>query len=314
MPDRVLMNALYADATDGTGTWTRAVMSALPTLPAARGSFDPMRAERVRFYRKVLYEIGFRHHRARLRVHPYAATSLDRKAALVILNDAFDEAHATGWHADLSARSIAMADRLATISQDQQRRLERTHGRPFSLLTPFPDDAFFSRPPAPGQGSPGRVTAAYWGGWHDRKGMRALLDAMPPSGAIHFHVTGSPPPEIAGRPDVTVEGRLTTDDLVALIDRVDVAVYPSHDEGFGLPPYESLLRGTPVVARALPSYRDFVRPGSRGFLAFARDHDAAHAIHEAARIGRVDPAEALATPTLGQARTLLAEQLTAWLA
>jgi glycosyltransferase involved in cell wall biosynthesis len=70
-----------------------------------------------------------------------------------------------------------------------------------------------------------------------------------------------PPLVLAGRVDdrarrlaapgrVLLAGRLSDDELAALYTAAAVLVFPSEDEGFGLPPVEALACGTPVAAYA----------------------------------------------------------------
>lgn len=53
-------------------------------------------------------------------------------------------------------------------------------------------------------------------------------------------------------PGVHVTGRLSDDALAALYTGARALVFPSDEEGFGLPPVEALACGTPVVACAVP--------------------------------------------------------------
>ena len=57
-------------------------------------------------------------------------------------------------------------------------------------------------------------------------------------------------------PDVTLTGRVTDDELAAIYTGAHALVFPSDDEGFGLPPVEALACGTPVVACDVPALRE----------------------------------------------------------
>ena len=78
---------------------------------------------------------------------------------------------------------------------------------------------------------------------------------------------------------VMLAGRVSDTELAALLSAADALVFPSLDEGFGLPPLEALACGTPVAAYAagaLPEVLDgatgvrLVEPGdAHGLLAAA---------------------------------------------
>jgi glycosyltransferase involved in cell wall biosynthesis len=57
-------------------------------------------------------------------------------------------------------------------------------------------------------------------------------------------------------PDVTLTGHVSDDELAAIYTGARALVFPSDDEGFGLPPIEALACGTPVVATDLPVLRE----------------------------------------------------------
>jgi glycosyltransferase involved in cell wall biosynthesis len=57
-------------------------------------------------------------------------------------------------------------------------------------------------------------------------------------------------------PDVTLTGRVSDDELAAIYSGARALVFPSDDEGFGLPTVEALACGTPVVATDLPVLRE----------------------------------------------------------
>lgn len=57
-------------------------------------------------------------------------------------------------------------------------------------------------------------------------------------------------------PDVTLTGRVPDEDLAAIYSGARALVFPSDDEGFGLPTVEALACGTPVVASDIPVLRE----------------------------------------------------------
>jgi len=68
--------------------------------------------------------------------------------------------------------------------------------------------------------------------------------------------------------DVILTGAVPDDDLAAIYSGARALVFPSDDEGFGLPPVEALACGTPVAASDVPAVREvlddratFVEPG-----------------------------------------------------
>jgi glycosyltransferase involved in cell wall biosynthesis len=58
--------------------------------------------------------------------------------------------------------------------------------------------------------------------------------------------------------DVRVLGRVPTPDLVQIYNAAEALVHPAFYEGFGLPPLEALLCGTPVVASNVASIPEVV--------------------------------------------------------
>jgi alpha-1,3-rhamnosyl/mannosyltransferase len=57
-------------------------------------------------------------------------------------------------------------------------------------------------------------------------------------------------------PDVTLTGQVSDDELAAIYSGAHALVFPSDDEGFGLPSVEALACGTPVVACEAPALRE----------------------------------------------------------
>jgi len=72
--------------------------------------------------------------------------------------------------------------------------------------------------------------------------------------------------------DVEVIGGYATDDLDALLDRVDVGVIPSvWEEVYGIVGAEFLAKGVPVLANALGGMLDYVEDGRTGWLNHTND-------------------------------------------
>jgi glycosyltransferase involved in cell wall biosynthesis len=57
-------------------------------------------------------------------------------------------------------------------------------------------------------------------------------------------------------PGVTLTGAVSDDDLAAIYTGAHALIFPSDDEGFGLPPVEALACGTPVAASDVPALRE----------------------------------------------------------
>ena len=57
-------------------------------------------------------------------------------------------------------------------------------------------------------------------------------------------------------PDVTLTGAVSDDELAAIYTGAHALVFPSDEEGFGLPPVEALACGTPVAAFDVPAVRE----------------------------------------------------------
>jgi len=91
--------------------------------------------------------------------------------------------------------------------------------------------------------------------------------------ALPLVLVGSTGPWAKTLTGVTLTGRVGDDELAALLSGARALVFPSDDEGFGLPPVEALACGTPVVVFDLPVLREvlgdratFVAPGDMATL------------------------------------------------
>ena len=76
-------------------------------------------------------------------------------------------------------------------------------------------------------------------------------------------------------PGVIVTGTVDDEDLAAIYSGAHALVFPSDDEGFGLPPIEALACGTPVAACDVPALREVL--GDRVALSEVGDLDGAGA-------------------------------------
>jgi glycosyltransferase involved in cell wall biosynthesis len=72
-------------------------------------------------------------------------------------------------------------------------------------------------------------------------------------------------------PDVTLTGVVTDDELAAIYTGAHALVFPSDEEGFGLPPVEALACGTPVATCDVPALREVLH--GRAELAEVDDLD-----------------------------------------
>jgi alpha-1,3-rhamnosyl/mannosyltransferase len=88
-------------------------------------------------------------------------------------------------------------------------------------------------------------------------------------------------------PDVTLTDEVTDDELAAIYTGAHALVFPSDDEGFGLPPVEALACGTPVAACDVPAVREVL--DGRIVLSDIDDLDGLIASAEAARRPAPDP-------------------------
>ncbi len=88
-------------------------------------------------------------------------------------------------------------------------------------------------------------------------------------------------------PDVTLTGEVSDDELAAIYTGAHALVFPSDDEGFGLPPVEALACGTPVVASDAPAVREVL--GDRVPLLALDDLDGLMQAAEATRRPAPEP-------------------------
>src|SRR6185312_13812714 len=92
---------------------------------------------------------------------------------------------------------------------------------------------------------------------------------------------GETGPWAAELPNVTLTGEISDDELAAIYSGAHALVFPSDDEGFGLPPVEALACGTPVAACDVPALREVLE--GHAMLRSVEDVDGLVAAAESAR-------------------------------
>ena len=152
----------------------------------------------------------------------------------------------------VSARSVADdAERLLGLPRE---RLDLIPYAPAAAFRPVPD----ARSVLERLELPDRFLV--WVGGLDppdpRKGVEALAAAVRDSEGLPLVLAGRAGPQarhlaVPGR--VQLAGRLSDAELAALLTAAEALVFPSEDEGYGLPPVEALACGTPVAAYAAGS-------------------------------------------------------------
>jgi glycosyltransferase involved in cell wall biosynthesis len=108
-----------------------------------------------------------------------------------------------------------------------------------------------------------------------RKRVAALADAPR---RLPLVLVGKHQRWAAELPGVHLTGHVPDDDLAAIYTGAHALVFPSDDEGFGLPPVEALACGTPVAAAEVSALREvlgdratFVEPGDMAGLVAAAE-------------------------------------------
>lgn len=112
------------------------------------------------------------------------------------------------------------------------------------------------------------------GPWVRRKNLEVVVDAFKRIASrfpeVRLIITGKPARGMKGyteesllgglppktRAKVRLPGFVEQDDLYGLVAGASVLAYPSHWEGFGLPPLEAMLAGVPVVASLTPAVEE----------------------------------------------------------
>ena len=125
-----------------------------------------------------------------------------------------------------------------------------------------------------------------------RKGVEALAAGVRRGGGLPLVLAGRAGPrahELAAEGRVLLAGRLPDPELAALLTAAEALVFPSDDEGFGLPVVEALACGTPVAAYAAGSLPELLSGRSDAALVEPGDPEALLAAAEGLAGTRADP-------------------------
>ena len=170
----------------------------------------------------------------------------------------------TGIRFKLRYAVASRVDRIivptAAVAQDAMERLD-VEAEQIAVIAEAPAPAFRPRPPEEVEAARRRrrIPEDYllWvGGLQtpDPRKRVAALAATPRE--LPLVLAGRAARWARELPNVIVTGHVSDDELAALYTGAHAFVFPSDEEGFGLPPVEALACGTPVVACDVPGVRE----------------------------------------------------------
>jgi alpha-1,3-rhamnosyl/mannosyltransferase len=170
----------------------------------------------------------------------------------------------TGVRFRLRYLAVRRADRVIVptraVAGDVAERLEIDPGR-IAIVAEAAAPAFHPRPPEEVEAVRARhgVPEEYllWVGGMQVPDPRKRVAALAAAPRTLPLVLAGPASRWAHElPGVHLTGLIEDDELAALYTGARAFVFPSDEEGFGLPPIEALACGTPVVACDVPGVRD----------------------------------------------------------
>jgi len=170
----------------------------------------------------------------------------------------------TGVRFKLRYLAVQRADRVIVptqvVANDARERLDIDSDR-ISVIAEAPAAAMYPRGPEEVVavrkrfGLPEQYLLWVGGMLHPERRKRVADMAAAPR-RLPLVLVGPAHPWAHELPDVTLTGQVSDDELAALYTGAHALVFPSDDEGFGLPTVEALACGTPVVACDAPALRE----------------------------------------------------------
>jgi glycosyltransferase involved in cell wall biosynthesis len=182
-------------------------------------------------------------------------------------------------------RAMRVIVPTATVADDVVAKLEIPRER-VAVIKEAPAPAFGPRPHAEVDAARERYglpdSYLLWvGGLRSPDPRKRVAELARASRTMPLVLVGPAGPWAQELPAVTVTGEVSDDELAAIYTGAHALVFPSDEEGFGLPPVEALACGTPVVACDVPALREVL--DGRATLRDVNDLDGLLAAAEAAR-------------------------------
>jgi glycosyltransferase involved in cell wall biosynthesis len=156
-------------------------------------------------------------------------------------------------------RSLEQASRIACVSRAVADETMRGFGvNPAKIhIVPNGVDEFFSPDPSAGEGD----YILFAGTLEPRKGVQDLIDAWwgLPAPRPRLVLCGDAgwKMRIVRKPGLEITGYVTRERLRELYRGAIAFVYPSHYEGFGIPPLEAMACGAPVITTRTGAVGEF---------------------------------------------------------
>ena len=164
---------------------------------------------------------------------------------------------------------LRLATMILTQTEAIRDELIRTFGIPRSRvaavhLAAFDStDASSGRKPAAASSSPSRPYLLFVGARGRRKNVGRLVEAWrmtrrkcPDLSLVLVGAPGEADATISPQPGLHLYGSLPDKQMLALLSRATVFVYPSLYEGFGLPVLEAMKAGVPVITSRDPAIHE----------------------------------------------------------
>lgn len=180
--------------------------------------------------------------------------------------------------AEYLPKTVKSADHIITVSETVRSEILEYFGADPSKVTAVPLGIDHIDGPTLSSDRPGRPYFLVIGALEPRKNIGAILAAIDIIGlekafSLGIRVLHAGPPgwmnssfsaAIARASDKGVWeelGTVSVDQLQSLYANATALLYPSVYEGFGIPPFEALLHGCPVVLNDIPVFREFHSQG-----------------------------------------------------
>jgi hypothetical protein len=292
----ISLSTYYLEQGVGVSTTTNCLIQALPEINLFKTR--KFLNDKLNYAWKLGIELlsGLTNHDS-IRVFPYFAGGQNSYSVVFVHDTTGQGGNPDYWHKKTLSNSL-----LFTSSRQSQDSLKELHNRDFHLFTHFPSKELFYFPRTFDYQQ--KKVIGYWGGFGSHKAYELIEDLK----EYQVWTTGTYPSK---NNEIRSMGKLNLMDLIRSIDNSQVCVYPSRNEGFGLPPYEAALRGVPVVVRNLPCYKDYLELSPElGVFTFENDSEFKDAVKQAISFGKKNgPLDALKIRNYDHALTIAREQI-----